>query len=178
MAVVIGLTGGIGSGKTYRARRLEAMGAPVYYSDAAAKRLINEDAQLQQQISALLGTDVFKDGIYQTQLVASRVFADQSLLQQLNQIVHPAVIEDAMRWIENHQHEKLLVIESALLFESGLDSLCDQVVCITAPEDLCIERVMARDGVSKAQVRERMSKQMPDEERQQRSDLIFSSKET
>lgn len=178
MAIVIGLTGGIGSGKTYRARKMEAMGVRVYYSDSAAKRLINEDVHLQQQITHLLGDDVFKDGIYQTQIVASRVFADQSLLQKLNSIVHPAVIKDVTRWIEENRKDQLLIIESALLFESGLNRLCDQVVCITAPEEVCIARVMARDGVTEEQARARMAKQMSDEERQQRSDLIFNSKDS
>ncbi|MBQ2595338.1 MAG: dephospho-CoA kinase [Bacteroidaceae bacterium] len=173
MPHIIGLTGGIGSGKSFIARRMEQDGALVYYSDSAAKHLIESDPSLQAEIAALLGDDVFADGVYQTKIVSSRVFAHPTLLHQLNAIVHPAVLRDIRRWIAAHADTETLVIESAILFESGIDALCDEVVCVSAPEEVCIARVMARDHVTEEAVRARMARQMPDDERRKRSNRVI-----
>ena len=173
MPHIIGLTGGIGSGKSFIARRMEHDGALVYYSDSAAKRLIKSDRTLQAEIAALLGDDVFADGVYQTRIVSARVFANPTLLQRLNAIVHPAVLRDIRRWIAAHADAKTLVIESAILFESGIDALCDETVCVSAPEEVCIARVMARDHITEEAVRARMARQMPDDERRKRSNRVI-----
>ena len=102
--MIIGITGGIGSGKSTIAKQLRAMGYAVYDTDSEAKRLIVEDAHVRQQIEQLFGSEVYKDGVYQTALVAQRVFADHSLLAQLNAIVHPAVRADIMRWAQKINH--------------------------------------------------------------------------
>ena len=170
---LIGITGGIGSGKSTIARRFELEGFPVYYTDREAKRLIEQTPALQAQIAALLGEDVFAHGKYQTALVAKRVFADEALLSKLNAVVHPAVKEDLLRWKQAHNDKEKVYVESAILFESGLNELCDKVLCVTAPEEVCIARVMARDGVTEAAVRARMATQMSDDERRRRSDEII-----
>lgn len=175
MAIVIGITGGIGSGKSYFARQMEGLGLSVYYSDREAKRLIAEDPALQRQIQALLGEDVFQDGVYQTRIVAARVFGRPDLLEALNRLVHPAVLADAERWIAAHDAEQTVMLESALLFESGLNRLCQKTVCITAPEEVCIARVIKRDGVSEEHVRARIASQMPDDERRRLSDFVLLS---
>ena len=138
MQHIIGLTGGIGSGKSTIAQELGKQGFAVYDCDREAKRIIAKNNEVQQAIIALLGEEAFVDGIYNTQYVAQRVFADPQLRQQLNQIIHPAVKNDILL-------KQPRVIESAILCEAGLDRLCDKIVVVEAPEDIRIERVLARD---------------------------------
>ena len=138
MQHIIGLTGGIGSGKSTIAQELGKQGFGVYDCDREAKRIIAENNEVQQAIIALLGEEAFVDGIYNTQYVAQRVFADPQLRQQLNQIIHPAVKNDILL-------KQPRVIESAILCEAGLDRLCNKIVVVEAPEDIRIERVLARD---------------------------------
>lgn len=167
--MIIGITGGIGSGKSTIAKQLRAMGYAVYDTDSEAKRLIMEDAHVRQQIEQLFGNEVYKDGVYQTALVAQRVFADHSLLAQLNAIVHPAVRADIMRWAQkiNHatprytmlHHATPCFVECAILYQAGFDSLCDKVVAVTAPEEIRLERVLKRDSSTIERVRARMRAQ-------------------
>lgn len=144
--MVIGVTGGIGSGKSTVLRAVAQRGYCIYDCDAEAKRIIMEDADVRRQMIALFGRQVYKDGVYQTQYVAAQVFADKSKLARLNAIVHPAVIEDIKRKqsaICGRQSD-VLFVESAILISSGIDKLCDAVVLITAPEQERIERVLLR----------------------------------
>ena len=165
--MIIGITGGIGSGKSTIAQGLREMGYAVYDTDSEAKRLIVEDAHVRQQIEQLFGSEVYKDGVYQTALVAQRVFANHSLLAKLNTIVHPAVRADIERRVSGHANRKsrfgnqknLFFIECAILYQAGFDSLCDKVVAVTAPEEIRIERVMKRDSSTIEKVRARMRAQ-------------------
>ena len=142
MQHIIGLTGGIGSGKSTIARELEKQGFAVYDCDREAKRIIAEKKDVQTAIIKLLGKEAFVNGHYNTAYVAQRVFAQKELLEQLNKIVHPAVKEDIIR---QTSAVRLLFVESAILCEAGLDSLCDKIVVVEAPEEVRIERVIARD---------------------------------
>ena len=165
--MIIGITGGIGSGKSTIAQGLREMGYAVYDTDSEAKRLIVEDVHVRQQIEQLFGSEVYKDGVYQTALVAQRVFADHSLLAKLNTIVHPAVRADIERRVSGHANRKsrfgnqknLFFIECAILYQAGFDSLCDKVVAVTAPEEIRLERVMKRDSSTIEKVRARMCAQ-------------------
>ena len=165
--MIIGITGGIGSGKSTIAQGLREMGYAVYDTDSEAKRLIVEDAHVRQQIEQLFGSEVYKDGVYQTALVAQRVFADHSLLAKLNTIVHPAVRADIERRVSGHANRKsrfgnqknLFFIECAILYQAGFDSLCDKVVAVTAPEEIRLERVMKRGSSTIEKVRARMRAQ-------------------
>ena len=150
--MIIGITGGIGSGKSTIARALAARGYAVYDCDREAKRIIAENKDVQQQIIALLGPEAFVNGVYNTSYVAQRVFAEPELLERLNQIVHPAVKADIIRHspLSGSAASPLinppfLFLESAILFEAGLDSLCDKIFVIEAPEDIRIARTIARD---------------------------------
>ena len=146
MQHIIGLTGGIGSGKSTIAQELAKHGFAVYDCDREAKRIIAENPKVQQAIINLLGEEAFThlpyghlpSTIYNTEYVAKRVFDDPHLRQQLNAIIHPAVKEDIL-------NKRPRVIESAILCEAGLDSLCDKIIVVEAPEDIRIERVLARD---------------------------------
>jgi len=148
--MIIGLTGGIGSGKTTIARALAARGYDVYDCDREAKRIIVENEAVRKAIINLLGEEAFlqspvsneQSPIYNTDYVAKRVFAEPALLRALNNIVHPAVKEDIR--IQNSEF-RLIFVESAILFEAGLDQLCDKIFCIDAPEQLRIERTIQRD---------------------------------
>lgn len=154
--MLIGLTGGIGSGKSAIARALMARGYAVYDTDSEAKRLICTDPELRAAMAQLLGSDIYEGDVYRTDIVAQRVFASPSLLSSLNQLVHPAVLRDVARWSEAHA---CCFVESALLYESGLDRLCDSVVHVTAPEQVRIERVLLRDHTDSNKVRARIRAQ-------------------
>ena len=136
--MIIGITGGIGSGKSTIARELARRGFVVYDCDQEAKRIIAENADVQQEIIDLLGEESFVDGIYNTQYVAKRVFENKRLLEALNAIVHPAVGLDIMK-------RKPDFVESAILYESGLDILCDRIIVVDAPEEIRIARTIGRD---------------------------------
>lgn len=136
--MIIGITGGIGSGKSTIARALAARGYAVYDCDKEAKRIIAENHDVRQQIIALLGPEAFVNGVYNTSYVAQRVFAEPELLERLNQIVHPAVKENILE-------KQPDFVESAILYEAGLDAICDKIFVIEAPEDIRIARTIARD---------------------------------
>lgn len=188
--MIIGLTGGIGSGKSTIALQLREMGYAVYDTDSEAKRLIVEDVNLRKQMEQLFGKEVYKDGVYQTAMVAQRVFADRSLLAQLNAIVHPAVKSDILRWAQTINHATpryttphhatkglgvgLCFVECAILFQAGFDVLCDQVIVVTAPEDVRINRVIARDASNIEKVRARMRAQETEKDIL-RADLVVNN---
>ncbi len=170
----IGLTGGIGSGKTTVARVLEQLGAAVYYADERGRRLSDDDPEIVLKIKSLLGDDAYRpDGTLDRRRVAQRVFSDTALLRRLNAIVHPAVREDFERWAEEHAAAPYTVLESAILFESGFDAAADRVVVVAAPEALRIARVMHRDGTDEAAVRARIGAQLPQDELIARADEVL-----
>lgn len=144
---MIGITGGIGSGKSTIARELVKRGFAVYDCDREAKRIIAENPDVQKEIIDLLGKEAFiyhpSSIIYNTTYVAKRVFADPHLLKELNRIVHPAVKADILSSFTSHLSP--LFLESAILFESGLNLLCNRIIVIDAPEDIRIARTIARD---------------------------------
>ena len=172
--MIIGITGGIGSGKSTIAKQLRKMGYAVYDTDSEAKRLIMEDAHVRQQIEQLFGKEVYQDGVYQTALVAQRVFADKSLLAKLNAIVHPAVKADILRWAENMNHPTLCFVECAILYQAGFDTLCDKVVVVTAPEEVRMQRAVVRDHSTIEKVRARMRAQEAEKDIE-RADLIVNN---
>lgn len=168
--MIIGLTGGIGSGKSFLAQALAQRGFTVYDCDREAKRIIAENKDVQAAIKDLLGEEAFIEGKYNTAYVAQRVFEEPALLDALNKIVHPAVKEDIRSLIHSLPHSLTpLIVESAILFESGLDRLCNKVVIVTAPEDVRIARTIARDyqgaatseNINKVRARIRAQKEIP-----------------
>lgn len=196
--MLIGITGGIGSGKSVIAQQLRKMGYEVYDTDSEAKRLIVEDSKIREQITALFGPEAYKDGVYQTAFVAQQVFNANSpspnspspnpLLARLNAIVHPAVKADIGNWVSEpsdspkgdptsdseaiRQHSDLLFIECAILYQAGIDALCDKVVAVTAPEDIRLSRVIARDRSDIDKVRARMRAQSTEEDLR-RADIVI-----
>ena len=177
--MIIGITGGIGSGKSVIAKQLRQMGYEVYDTDSEAKRLIVEDAHVREQITALFGPEAYKDGVYQTAFVAQQVFADKTLLARLNAIVHPAVRQDILNRFTSppfrgESEGGLLFIECAILYTAHLDQLCDKVVVVTAPEEVRLARTIARDHSDIDKVRARMRAQNIEEDLN-RADIIINN---
>ena len=168
----VGITGGIGSGKSTVARVFSVLGIPVYDADTAAKRLMREDSSVRDSVVRAFGPNAYRDGELQRQWLASVVFSDPAKTSVLNAIVHPAVIRDAAAWMQR-QTGPYAMKEAALVFESGSDRELDLVIGVTAPEEIRIERVVARDGLPPDQVRDRMSRQMPESEKMGRCDRVI-----
>lgn len=175
---IIGITGGIGGGKSLFSSHLLRRGEWVYNADVEAKRIQNLDMTVRQKIQEAFGRDIYTtDGLDRAKL-AKIVFADPAKLQTLNSIVHPAVIADFERWVEQNSDRRYLFIESAILFEAHIQQLVDKVLVVTAPEPVRIKRVTARDGVSADAVRARMRYQLPEEEKIARADWVFDTSDT
>jgi dephospho-CoA kinase len=170
----IGITGGIGSGKSVVLSLLETHGIPVYIADRESKRLVASSTAIREQLTALLGADVYDSNGLNRRRMASLIFNDPVLLAQVNAIIHPEVARHFQSWVQQ-QSTRYAALESAILFESGFDRLVDVRVMIDAPRPLRLQRVMERDGLPEAEVLRRMENQLPDEIKKERSDyLVFN----
>ena len=170
--MLFGITGGIGSGKSYVCRRIASMGFPVYDCDTQARRLMTDDTRLVEAVKRLVGEDAYVEGQLNKPVVARYLFGDADHAARLNALVHPAVRRDFVRWAQA-QHADHAFVESAILFEAEFDKLLDRVVCVTAPLAVRIERVMERDHCDEAAVHQRMERQMDDFELCRRADYIL-----
>lgn len=164
----VGITGGIGSGKSTVCAMLEEMGVAVYNSDARAKVLMTTSATLREAIVARFGAECYTSEGLNRGYLAERVFGDAAELAALNSLVHPAVMNDFETWAESQQGS-YVVLESAILFEAGLEQRVDVAVAVLSPEELRIERAMARDGATREQVVARIGRQLSDDERADRA---------
>lgn len=171
---IIGLTGGIGSGKTTIANYFADLGVPVYIVDTEAKKILNFP-EVVQEILQVFGEEVFTDNIPDRKKLASVVFNNPEKLKQLNAIIHPRVRQHFIDWAEQHKKERFVIKEAAILFESGSFKDCDKVILVTAPKEVRIKRVMKRDGVSKEEVLERMKNQWDEEKKKKLSDFIIEN---
>lgn len=170
---IIGLTGGIGSGKTTVAHYIENCGFPVYYSDDRAKAIVNEDENLKVKIKDILGNDAYDDqGLYNRKFVGKKVFNDDELLQKLNAIIHPAVRQDFKNWVSK-QTKYLIFKETALLFELNLHLDCYKSLLVTAEDNIRLKRVMDRDGKTYREVESVMNNQMQEREKIKMADYII-----
>ncbi|WP_292010016.1 dephospho-CoA kinase [Chryseobacterium sp.] len=170
---IIGLTGGIGSGKTTVAHFIEELGFPVYYSDDRAKTIVNENEGLKAKIKELLGDDSYDtNGIYDRKYVAKKVFKNNDLLQQLNEIIHPAVRIDFEDWVKR-QSKYLVFKETALLFELKLNLQCHKSLLVTAEDNIRIKRVMDRDQKTYREVESVMERQMSEKDKVKLADYII-----
>lgn len=172
---IIGLTGGIGSGKTTVAKLLESKGYSVYYSDIRAKEIVNNNAFLKTRIIQLLGDKAYdQDGKYNRKWVAQKIFNNEKLLLELNKIIHPAVRDDFEFWVKE-QKVDFVFKETALLFELNLDKNCFKTILVTADESLRIKRVMERDGKTCQEIKNIIQKQMSEQEKIKRADFIIEN---
>ena len=172
----IGITGGIGSGKSFIAKILEHMGFPVYYSDLRSKELTKSNPSIKTGLISLFGEEVYSDNELNTQLVATKIFQNEELRQKVNELIHPIVRKDFDNWAMN-QKSALVFNEAAILFETGAFRNFDATILVCAPMELKIQRVMKRENCSKEDVLARMSKQWSDDEKNKLANFIINNDE-
>lgn len=172
----IGITGGIGSGKSTAAKVFEVLGIPVYYADDAAKRLMNEDAELKDLVKSHFGNNIYAGAELNRKLLADIVFNAPEKLQLLNSLVHPATLKDADNWMQQ-QITPYALKEAALIFESGAHEHLDHVIGVTAPTPLRIQRSMQRDGITREEVMARMNKQLDETIKMKLCDFVIKNDE-
>ena len=170
---IIGITGGIGSGKSTVSKFIEEAGFPVYYSDVRAKTIVNDDAELQKKIKELLGENSYdENGFYNRRYVGEIIFKDDQLRLQLNALIHPAVKINFDNWI-SEQKIPFIFKETALLFELKLNESCYKSILVTADDNIRIKRVMDRDGKTYREVEAVMNKQMPEKDKIKIADFVI-----
>ena len=174
MTLKVGITGGIGSGKTTVCRVIEALGYPVYYADVEAKKIIETDSDVIFAISNLFGGDIYNSGCLDRKRLASSVFNNKELLAKLNGIVHPAVARHFQVWA-NSSNAPIIFKEAAILFESGLHKLLDKTILVVAPEQVRLQRVIDRDNISVDNVKSRMANQATQDELIKLADYLINN---
>ena len=176
MILKVGITGGIGSGKSTVAKIFEVLGIPVFYADDAAKELMNKDEKLKQQLIKEFGNDLYLNGELNRPYLSSLVFADSKKLALLNAIVHPATIANADKWM-HQQTAPYAIKEAALIFESDAHKQLDKVIGVYAPTPLRLQRVQQRDNISEEAIMARMNKQMDEKAKMKLCDYIITNNE-
>ena len=174
MTKIIGLTGGIGSGKTTIANYFMAAGIPVYIADDEARKIMQSD-EIIAEIKKTFGSAIFENGILNREKLAQIVFGDAEKLKLLNAIIHPAVKKHFQNWILNHKNSPFIIYEAAILFESGSYKDCDKIITVTAPMESRIQRVIQRDNSSRDQVLKRINAQWNDNQRIAKSDFVIQN---
>lgn len=172
--VVVGLTGGIGSGKTTILKFFESFGIPIYIADDEAKALMNRSKVIKRKLIQLFGESAYIDGKLNRTYLASKIFNDKSLLSKMNAIVHPKVASHFKRWL-NKQNAPYVIKEAAIIFENNLENQYDYIITVVADEHLRIERVMKRDNASVEKIKSIISNQLPDSEKIKKSDFVITN---
>lgn len=171
---IVGLTGGIGSGKTTVSAMFADLGVPVYNSDRQAKELMQTSSELREQITELLGKEAYREGELQRQYIAKKVFRSPELLRQLNEIVHPAVKKDFSDWASIQEYP-YVIQEAAILFENGSHPAFDKMILVTAPVEERIARIQKRDGSTREAILDRMQHQWEDTRKEALSDYVIEN---
>ena len=174
MTKIIGLTGGIGSGKTTVANHFIAAGIPVYIADDEARKIM-QSPEILKKIEKIFGSVIFKNEVLNRQKLAEIVFSNSDKLKQLNAIIHPAVKKNFGNWILNYKNSPFVIYETAILFESGSYKDCDKIITVTAPLETRIERVIQRDKTSRENVLKRIKMQWTDDQRLGKSDFVIEN---
>lgn len=174
MTKIIGLTGGIGSGKTTLARYFESLGVPIYIADDEARQIM-ETSEILLRIRKSFGDTIFDGEVLNRERLSQIVFNDPESLKKLNSIIHPAVKKHFQDWLVTKKDSEFIIYEAAILFESGNYNNCDFIISVTAPIEIRIERVMVRDKTTREKVFKRMQAQWTDEERSAKSDFIIEN---
>lgn len=172
----LGITGGIGSGKTSVCRVFEVLGIPVFFADPEANKIMNYDERIMYELNKLAGEDLYTQGSLDRKKLASLIFNDSALLKTVNSLVHPIVFDNFRKWTEK-QDAPYVIMEAAILFESGASELVDRIATVIAPVEERIKRVAQRNTLTKEQVLERINNQIDDSARIRRSDYVISNSE-
>ena len=176
LPLLIGVTGGIGSGKSMVCRLFECLDIPVYYADSRAKWLTNNDPEIREKVVALLGNEAYdSEGLYNTRFVASSVFKNEPLLKALNVIIHPVVLRDTKEWVEQEAGAPYVVKEAAIMAKAGQANAVDYVVVVEAPVELRIQRILQRDKRTEQEIRAIIERQVSDESRREIADYIVNN---
>ncbi len=170
---ILGITGGIGSGKSLVSSVFVRLGVPVYYADKAGKQILAGNPEVKEKVVEILGLESYSGEKPNNKYIANRVFNDGSKLEELNRIIHPAVRQDFLEWLKQQFQNKYVIEEAAILFESGAWKFMDKILAVIAPDELRIKRVMKRDGVSRQDVLRRMEQQWPQDELAKRCDFLI-----
>lgn len=170
--VKIGITGGIGSGKSFVCRMLAELGFPIYDCDSEAKRLMTESVEIKQRLTSLIGENAYEGSTLNKPVIAKYLFADKDNAQRVNSIVHPVVKRDFLTWAKS-QSSPIVIQECAILFESGFEDTVDKTIEVYAPESIRLQRAMSRDNAQESQIRARMAQQMPEEEKKAKADFVI-----
>ena len=172
--IIIGLTGGMGSGKSTVGTMFKDLGIPVYNSDERAKQLMNTSKKIKKELIGLFGKEAYSEEELNRPFIAEKVFNDADLLTKLNGIVHPKVRKDFLKWTKK-QNTPYVIQETALLFENKSQKLYDKVILVTAPKELRIQRVLKRDKSSREQINSRMNNQLDDDIKIKLADYIIEN---
>jgi len=172
---IVGLTGGIGSGKTTVAKMFGELGVPIYIADVEAKGVIRRSKIIKQQLITLFGKKAYSQEELNRPYIAAKIFKNESLLSQMNAIVHPKVRAHFKRWVKR-QESQYIIYEAAILFEHDGHKQCDYVITVTAPKKERFKRILERDDVTKEHIKSVMSNQWPDEKKIELSDFIIENK--
>lgn len=176
--IKLGITGGIGSGKSTVSEIFSLCGIPVYIADIESKRITETSPIVRKQLIELFGEQLFANGVLNKPLLASYIFNDSINLQKVNAIIHPEVEKDFYKWVNENSNCDIIAQEAAILYESGFNKLMDKVVMVYAPLEIRIQRSMLRDNVSREKIQERIRNQMSDEEKTELSDFVIVNDET
>lgn len=172
--MIVGLTGGIGSGKTTVLEYFKALGTKVYIADLEAKKLMHESEIIREKLIVLFGEKAYVNGQLNRAFIADIVFKDKNKLKQLNAIVHPELRKHFLDFAKEVKNG-YVIYESAILIENNNDSFCDKIILVTAPIEERIRRVMERDSVTKSQVMDRINNQLPDVEKRKKADIVIEN---
>jgi len=172
--IKVGITGGIGSGKSTICNFFELLNIPIYYADFASKYLLNNNLSLKKKLIDAFGTEIyFENGMINKSIFSKIIFSDKNLLEKANSIIHPAVADDYKKWSQKHESFNYTLKEAAILFETGLNKEMDFVITVYTPIDERIERIKKRDNFTDQQIMERINNQMSDEIKIKNSDFVI-----
>ena len=172
--IIVGITGGIGSGKTTIAKYLNALGVPLYVADDEAKALMNRSKVIRRKLTAIFGENAYKNDKLNRAFLAKKIFADKSLLAKMNAIVHPKVASHFKRWLKK-QKAPYILKEAAIIFENGLQDNYDYIITVVADKDLRIERLLKRDNSNKEKILAIINNQWPDSKKMEQSDFVITN---
>ncbi|MFK7833918.1 MAG: dephospho-CoA kinase [Winogradskyella sp.] len=172
--IIVGLTGGIGSGKTTILKCFKSYGVPVYIADDEAKALMHRSKVIRRQLIKLFGKEAYKEDQLNRTYLSSKIFGDRTLLEKMNAIVHPKVAAHFKRWLKKQKGD-YVIKEAAIIFENNLESQYNYIITVIADEDLRIKRVMKRDGASEKKIKSIINNQLSDAEKMKKSDFIITN---